>query len=186
MKASITLKRFSLAKRLVFTAAFAALCLISTLLIAIPLPNGYFNTGDVFVLLSGWCLGPLYGGAAAAIGSALADVCGGFALYAPVTFIVKGGDAVLAWLVCSLMKKAIKKPALDFLSRTFAAIIGEAFMVLGYFTFESALYGFAGGALALLGNTMQGVCCGAIAVLVFSMLYHVPTVKNLFPALIDE
>ncbi len=170
----------SLTKKLAFAALFAALCCVSTLIITVPLPNGYFNTGDVFVLLSGWCLGPLYGAAAAAVGSALADLWSGFALYAPATFVIKGLNAALAWLVACSIKKLMKKDSLDFLSRIVGAIAGETVMVLGYFLFEIVLYGFAGGTAALVGNVLQGVCCGTLAVLLFSALYPIKSVRNLF------
>ena len=170
----------SLTKKLAFCALFAALCCVSTLIVTVPLPNGYFNTGDVFVLLSGWCLGPLYGAVAAAVGSALADLWSGFALYAPATFVIKGLNAVLAWLVAFCIKKAIKKDSLDFIPRIAGAIAGETVMVLGYFLFETLLYGIAGGALALVGNALQGLCCGSLAVILFSALYPIKTVRNLF------
>ena len=92
---------FSLSKRLVFTALFAALCTVGTVVISIPLPFGYFNLGDVFVLLSAWLLGPLYGSIAAAVGSALADILLGFPVYAPATFLIKGIDALVAYTVAS-------------------------------------------------------------------------------------
>ncbi len=170
----------TLTKKLAFCALFATLCCVSTLLVTVPLPNGYFNTGDVFVLLSGWLLGPFYGAVAAAVGSALADVWSGFALYAPATFFIKGLNAALAWVIAFFMKKLIQKDTLDFIARIVGAIAGETVMVLGYFLFESLLYGFAGGALALVGNTLQGVCCGSLAVILFSALYPIKTVKNLF------
>ena len=170
----------SLAKKLAFTALFATLCCVSTLIVSVPLPNGYFNTGDVFVLLSGWFLGPIYGAAAAAVGSALADLWSGFALYAPATFFIKGLNAALAWLVAFFIKKVVKKDSLDFLSRMVGAIAGETVMVAGYFLFETILYGFAGGAAALVGNTLQGVCCGTLAVILFSALYPIKTVRKIF------
>ena len=170
----------SLTKKLAFAALFATLCCVSTLIVTVPLPNGYFNVGDVFVLLAGWCLGGIWGGLAAAVGSSLADLWSGFALYAPATFLIKGLNAALAWLVAFSMKKLIKKDSLDFLSRIVGAIAGEAVMVLGYFLFETVLYGVAGGALALVGNVLQGVCCGALAVILFSALYPIKTVRNLF------
>ena len=80
----------SLAKHLSFTAVLAALCCVSTVFFVVPLPaSGYFNMGDVFVLLSGWLLGPLYGAAAAGLGTMLADVVGGYASYAPATLVIK-------------------------------------------------------------------------------------------------
>lgn len=45
--------------------------------------QGYVNLGDCAVLMSAWVLGPLYGGAAAGIGSALADLLSGYAHYVP-------------------------------------------------------------------------------------------------------
>lgn len=170
----------SLTKKLAFTALFATLCCVSTLIVSVPLPNGYFNTGDVFVLLSAWCLGPLYGAAAAAVGSALADLWSGFALYAPATFFIKGLNAALAWLVACSIKKLIKKDSLDFISRIVGAIAGETIMVVGYFLFEAVLYGVAGASASLVGNTLQGICCGTLAVILFSALYPIKTVRELF------
>ncbi|MBQ4053699.1 MAG: ECF transporter S component [Clostridia bacterium] len=180
---SLSLQSVSLSKKLAFTALFAALCCVSTILIVIPLPNGYFNAGDIFVLLAGWCLGPLYGTAAAAVGSALADIWSGFALYAPATFCIKGLVALLAWLVWSGAKRLIKNPALDVVCRAVAAVLAEAVMVAGYFLFESVLYGFAGGAAALVGNTLQGVCCAVGGVAVVCAISPIKAVRRLFPAL---
>lgn len=104
------------AKNLAFAAVFAALCFTGTFVIVIPLPYGYFNAGDVFVLLAGWCLGPVYG-AAAAVGSSLADVLSGFALYAPATFVIKGADALVAWAVYRAIRRLISAERLDFLPR---------------------------------------------------------------------
>ncbi len=184
MRKALTLYGISFAKQLAFTAVFAALCCVGTLVVVIPLPaSGYFNAGDVFVLLAGWCLGPLYGSVAAALGSALADVFSGFSLYAPATFLIKGVDALAAYLVYSFLKKFIKKNAHDFLPRAVSALFAEAIMVLGYFLFESILYGFVGAMPNILGNTLQGVCCIFIATALVSALYPIKAVRGFFPAL---
>jgi uncharacterized membrane protein len=171
------------AKQIAFTALFAALCCIGTLVIAIPLPNGYFNTGDVFVLLSGWCLGPVYGTLAAAVGSALADVISGYSIYAPATLFIKGFDAFIAYMVCLFWKKCIQKEKFDVFARAFSAICGEAIMILGYFLFESILYGFLGATASLIGNLTQGICCAICAIAIISALYPIKGLKRLFPAL---
>lgn len=178
-----TLFGFSLSKRLAFTAVFAALCAVSTLVVVIPLPTGYFNTGDVFVLLAGWCLGPLYGGVAAGVGSAVADIISGFAIYAPVTFFIKGAVAVTAYCLFVLFRKWIKREPLAFLAHSFSALIGEAVMVLGYFAYESVLYGLGGAFAAILGNTLQGVCCTVLATIIVSLLRSVRRVREIFPTL---
>ncbi len=48
-----------------------------------PLTGGYVHPGDGMVLLSGWLLGPWWGGAAAGIGSMLVDLLGGYASVVP-------------------------------------------------------------------------------------------------------
>ena len=170
-------------KSLVFTAVFAALCTVSTLLIVLPLPFGYFNTGDVFVLLSGWCLGPVYGAIAAGVGSALADVISGFTLYAPATFIIKSVVAVLAYFVFTFLKGWIKWKKGGFIARAISAAIGELFMMEGYFLYEWVLYGFAGATATLLGNGLQAISCLILATMVIGILYPIKGVRTLFPAL---
>ena len=66
-------------QKLVVSALMAALTYVATMVVRIPSPmNGYVNLGDCFVLLSGWLLGPWYGGAAAGIGSMLTDLLSGY------------------------------------------------------------------------------------------------------------
>ncbi|MBR5765838.1 MAG: ECF transporter S component, partial [Lachnospiraceae bacterium] len=79
-------------RTLVRSAMFAALTFIATYIIKIPTPGtgGYIHPGDAFVILSGVILGPVYGAAAAGIGSALADILGGYFYYAPITLLIKG------------------------------------------------------------------------------------------------
>ena len=61
--------------RLVLAALFTALTTVMTMVIQVPSPmQGYVNLGDCGVLLSAWVLGPAWGGAAAGIGSMLADL----------------------------------------------------------------------------------------------------------------
>ena len=185
MKKSRFPKTISPAKQLAFSAVFTALCCVSTLLITIPLPaSGYFNTGDVFVLLSGWFLGPVYGVFSAAIGSALADVLSGYALYAPATFFIKGIDAFVAYLVWVFFKKLIKKEEFDFLPRALGALTGEGVMVFGYFLYESILFGFLGAIPNILGNSLQGACCLVLAIALCSILYSVKPVRRFFPLLV--
>ena len=171
------------AKKLSFCALFCALCCIGTLVIEIPLPNGFFNVGDVFVLLAGWCLGPVFGTLAAAVGTALADVIAGWAFYAPGTFVIKGIEALLAYFVCYFWKKCLKNDKLDIVARIISAVVGGLCMVLGYFFYESIFYGFGGAAASLVGNFTQAACCIVCASFVISAIYPIKRVKKLFPYL---
>ena len=183
MKTTLRTHAFSLSKQLALTAVFAALCLIGTVVIVVPLPFGFFNVGDVFVLLAGWCLGPVYGSVAAAVGSALADVITGFPIYAPATFFIKGLDAFIAYMVWFLLKKCIRKERFDFLPRILSALSGESVMVLGYFGYECLLYGINGAIAAVLGNITQGVFGMILATLLILGFRSIKSVAKFFPHL---
>ncbi len=170
----------SVSKRICFTAVFAALTCACTF-VAVPLPIGYFNLGDIFVILSAWLLPAFLGGLAAGLGAAIADLIMGYALYAPATFLIKFAVGVAAFYLYRVFKKLIEKNPLDFLPRAFAAILAEAVMVLGYFFFESVCLGYGLGATAsLIGNTLQAVCGVIGSVAIVSALYPIPSVRNLF------
>ena len=73
----------------VTTAMLAAIVCVATMAVRIPSPmEGYMNLGDAFVLLSGFVLGPVYGGIAGGLGSCIADLIG-YPIYAPGTFVIK-------------------------------------------------------------------------------------------------
>ena len=82
------------------------------------------------------------------------------------------------------MKKLVKKSSLDFIPRIVGAVVGEVLMVALYLFFESVVLGLGLGALPnIVGNALQGGCCGALAVAVASMLYPLKPVAQLFPDL---
>ena len=94
------------------TLSIIALTCLATLLIRIPLPSrGYFNVGDVAVVFGGMVLGCMRPGqgvwwalAACGTGSALADILGGFAVFAPLTFAAKGIEGAFAAAAASRSK----------------------------------------------------------------------------------
>lgn len=158
--------------KLVFTSLFAALVCVSTMMIKIPTStNGYVHLGDAMVLLSGFLLGPLYGVIAAAIGSMFADVFGSYFIYAPATFIIKGMTALLGYFVARAMRRFAKKhPSVAYIT---GGIVGELFMVFGYYLFEATVcgYGFVAAALSIPANILQGVSgivIGVLLVLIFN------------------
>ncbi len=141
-------------QKMVLTAMFAALVCVATMIIKIPSPlKGYINLGDCVVLLCGWILSPVYAFLAAGIGSALADVFSGYAVYAPVTFAIKGVMAVLAFYIFKLLNKRTN----NILSRVVGGVASEMVMVLGYFVFEGFMYGFGASVVNIPPNAVQGV-----------------------------
>ena len=160
--------------RLVLAALFAALCCADTSLIHIPIPatNGYINLGDGVVLLGAFLLGPVYGAAAGALGSMLADLLLGYALYAPGTFVIKGLMALCAALTMSAFRG--RKGGL-----TVGAIAGELVMLLGYFAYESLALGYGLAAAASIpANAIQGAAGIVAAVVAYHALYAVPSIRK--------
>ncbi len=151
-------------RKLMMAAMLAALTCVATMVIKIPSPlQGYLNLGDCVVLCCGWMLGPGYGFLAAAIGSALADVFSGYALYAPATFLIKGLMAVVAWALYEWLK-----------NRRYARIVSgtaaECLMVGGYLLFEGLLYGFGAAAVNVIPNGVQGLAGLVLGILLAECL----------------
>ena len=142
-------------KKLTLTALFTALTCIATFIIRIPIvgTGGYIHYGDAFVILSGIFLGPLYGALAGGIGSALADLFGGYMIYVPITLIVK---AVIAAGVGFIYRQLTGKIHSSIFKCIFCGIYAAITVALGYLFFEYFLYGAA--ALASVpANLIQGV-----------------------------
>lgn len=144
----------------------AALVLLMTYLVKIPVPatGGYVHPGDGAIFLSGVLLGP-YAALIGGIGSALADLLGGYFVYILPTFVIKAAMGAIAGF-CARQGKPGRN------ALVFAA--AEMVMVGGYFVFEGFLYGWAAAWLAVGPNAMQGVA----GVLIGSALSALP-LRNL-------
>ena len=136
-------------KQLTMAGVLAALVFVLTYLPKVPVPvtGGYIHLGDGAIFLSVLLLGPL-GIPAAAVGSGLSDLIGGYMVYVIPTVIIKGLVALIAW---KLYRKG------SWVSAAVAFIVAEAVMVLGYFAFEAVMYGVAAAAAAIRPNVIQGV-----------------------------
>lgn len=136
-------------KQLTLAGVLAALVFVLTYLPKVPVPvtGGYIHLGDGAIFLAVLLLGPL-GIPAAAVGSGLSDLIGGYMVYVLPTLLIKGVVAFLAW---KLYRKG------SWMSAVIAFVVAEIAMVLGYFAFEAAMYGVAAAAAAILPNVIQGV-----------------------------
>lgn len=160
-------------KKLVLTALFTALTTVSTLFIRIPLPLGYVNLGDAFVLLSVFILGPILGTIAAGIGSTLADVFG-YVTYAPGTLIIKTAMAIITYLIYKLMLKSTKK---QMLSEIVSGLIGAIVMTLGYFIYETLFFTTA---IVAIANAPWNLIQGVIGVIISTVIMKILNTTNLF------
>ena len=136
-------------RKLTLGGMMAALVFVMTFMPKIPVPvtGGYVHLGDGMIFLAAMLLGPECI-AAAAVGSALSDLVGGYMAYLLPTAIIKGAMALIAW-------KLFRR---EHWLRTLAAfIIAEFVMVAGYFAFEAMMYGVPAALGAVGPNMIQGL-----------------------------
>lgn len=158
-------------KKITLSAMMAAMVFVATFFLKVPLPQGYAHIGNCFVLLSGWILGPVYGALAAGIGSVLADVCGGFAVYIIPTFIIKALSAALAYFGIHLAGNIVKS---KLPKRILGGIFGGWICPIGYFVFEIFIYGYAAALLDIWGLIAEECIGIACAVLLASAIDKTP------------
>ena len=163
-------------REIVLTALFAALACVATMVIRIPTPatSGYIHPGDAIVILCGLILGPRYGFLAAGLGSCSADLFGGYFLYVPATFIIKGLIAFCTAKVAQRLPDTTK-------GHLMGVIAGGVFDIIlvcgGYFIFEYFIYGL-GAAASIPANAIQGISGLIIALVLSPVLTAIPNVKQ--------
>jgi uncharacterized membrane protein len=137
-------------RRLSIASLLAAIICVTTALLKIPtgITNGYVHLGDMFIFLSASVLGP-YAAIPAAIGSGLADLLAGYPLYIIPTIIIKG--------VMGFIAGKFYKPNNRILYIITILLTCELFMALGYWAFETILYGVAAATAAVSMNLLQGL-----------------------------
>ena len=152
---------------MVLASLLTAIVVITTMFLAIPIPNitgAYINAGDAAVYMCAFLLGGPLGAIAAALGSALADIFLGSIIYAPATFIIKGLMALIAALLFPRFK-ARKLPAL---------LIAGLIMPAGYFIYEWILLNsVAAAAAGIVFNFIQyagGVLLGFLSIKAVSLI----------------
>lgn len=154
-------------KKLVISALFAALGLVATLFFAFPLPTGYANLGDCFAFAAGFCLGGVWGAAAAGIGIALADLLGGYGVYAIATFIIKAFIALCGAMAARLAREGKWRIVVI----AAASLLGEAMMVLGYFFFESVFLGVGAAAIASVAGNLTQAAVGVVTSVLLAAVF---------------
>ena len=144
-------------KRLALAGQLCGATLLLTLL-SIPLPSGYgyVNLGDAGVFLCVCLLPGGLGALAAGVGAALADLILGWAVYAPVTLLIKGLTALLAGLALRRAKKAGLP----------LSLLCCLLVPLGYFLYETILLTAPVAAVNVLPNALQAAIGAALGTLV--------------------
>jgi len=121
-------------RKTALVVVMAAVVCVLTAVPRVPVPatGGYVHLGDVGAAFAALAFGPSLGFLIAGGGMAVADVIGGYAIYAPGTFVIHGVQAV----VIALLRQ--RRNAWLMLVATAA---GGVVVVGGYFLYQSLILG---------------------------------------------
>jgi uncharacterized membrane protein len=135
--------------RIATIAVLAGLTAAFTLFVRIPSPaRGYFNLGDVAIAFAAYTFGPISALIAGGIGTALADLIGGFAQWAPISLLVHGLQGLAIGLIARIRPKSLVVSVL-------AGIAGMAVMAAGYAAGGALLIGLGPALAEAPGNLVQ-------------------------------
>lgn len=165
-------------KVLTYSALMMGLTLAATIMIRIPVPatQGYVHFGDTILILSVLILGKKRGALAGALGQALADLLGGYAVFAPVTFVAK-------LLMGLLIGVAIERIFIFSSEKKKGAVVIAAVMIVlscaamagTYYICESAMYGsFVIPLVEIPANIVQFAVGTVLAAAVGTLLVKTP------------
>lgn len=165
----------------VMTALMIAIITVSIMFIKFPIPltQGYVHLGDAMIFIAVLVLGWKNGAIAAAAGAALGDILGGFAMWAPWTFVIKGVMAIILGLMIgyALKKKWVMIGKMP-LGAILGMIVSGIVMVIGYFFAEGIMYhNWAVAALGIPWNIGQFVVGLIVAWVITVALLKTPARK---------
>ena len=183
------MRRADKADNLVLTALMTCLVCLATFALKIPNPltQGYVHIGDTFIFMSVLVLGKKNGSIASAVGAAMADVMGGYAIFAIGTFFAKG---LMALIMGLLIEKGHERVLANGESKIrifslapyelIAMVIGGLTEVAVYVVVNALVYGnLTVGLLSIPGNAGQFAVSMVIAVVLTHALLKTP-VKRYF------
>lgn len=166
--------------QLVFSAIMMCLITIATMFIRVPIPftQGYAHLGDAMIFLSVLILGWRYGAVVASVGSMLADILGGYAVWAPWTLFIKAGMAILMGLFISAALKKERSQRFLLIAEVVGMALAGIFMCAGYYVAEAVIYGnWATPALAIPWNIGQFTVGMVVATALAAALYKTSAAK---------
>lgn len=155
-------------------AASTAIVAVFTLIVKIPTPTGgYVNLCDVAIFFIAYTFSPLTALIAAGLGTALADLIGGYPQWAIISFIVHGLEGLALALIIKIKKDSI-------ISFILASVVGIVIVGGGYFVLTGLFLTTWETALASIpGNLLQGAVGAVLGIAV-----HKAVVKA-YPPILD-
>ncbi|NPV06848.1 MAG: ECF transporter S component [Anaerolineae bacterium] len=143
------------ASRLVVAGVLTAVVAVLTLMVRVPIAptRGYIHLGDAGVYFAAFAFGPAIGFVAGGLGTGLADVLGGYAHWAPLSFLFHGFQGLVAGYLALRGGRG---------GHLLGWLVGSIIMIGGYFLAEVILYGLGPAATEVPGNLSQAIAGGLI------------------------
>ena len=161
----------------VTTAMMTAMVMIATTFFKIPNAMGYIHLGDGFVLLAAIILPKKYACFAGGVGAGLADIYGGYAVWAPWTLVIKIVMVLIVQLFFDFLTKRasngkhIAKIAGIPFAELFAYVLAVLWTVSGYYIAQGFISGnWIAPVADVPGNVLQAAVGSIIAILVYVTL----------------
>jgi len=153
-------ERFSdkVAFKIASIVVLSAIVAVFTLIIRIPVAptRGYINFGDVAIFFVAFIFGPVSAFFAGGLGTAIADLVGGYAQWAPISFLVHGLQGFLVGFVYNIFTKENLHVNI-FLQGFLCFLVGALVMVSGYFFAGLLMVGPGTALLEIPGNILQNL-----------------------------
>ena len=135
--------------RIALYGILSAAVVIATIVFRIPVPHPNLygvNLGEAIIYIVALLFGGLPAAIIGGIGSALADIIGGYPAWAPITFFVKGLEGFIVGYIYH---------RIGLMGDIFAVICGGLTMVIGYTIFAGLIYGIGAVPAEFIGDIAQ-------------------------------
>ena len=152
------------ALHLSLTAVSAALVAVFTIAVRIPVPAtaGYISLCDAAVVFVSYAFGPITGLLAGGLGSAAADLLGGYPQFALISFFVHGAEALFAGLL-------VRKNSQSIMTMIIGALISVVTVCGGYLLLEVLfITTFSSALVEVPMNALQSGVGAVIGLLLYS------------------
>lgn len=129
-------------------ALFVALAAVLTMFPQIKTPTGgYVHFGDSIIYLAAVFMGPVAGAVVGAVGHSLADLLSGYAIFMPLTFVIKG---LMGYCIGKILYQniSIKRFVLG-------GLVSLLLVTFGYFLGEIPMFGLEAALVVFISSPVQ-------------------------------
>ena len=160
--------------KIVFIAMLAALVYVVTMF-RFPLLGSKVHLGNAVCLLSGLLMGPVGGGLAASIGSALNDaLAGGYDfIQCAITFVSKFAMAWVCGKIAFAGGREAKNHGVNVAATALGALTYVALYMLKTYVYQAFVYGYPMDAVFVtMGSKLPGSLINAAAAIVVTPIFY--------------